>query len=66
VLSSSTLLLLGNTFSLTMRSIVHGARGSIVVEALYYKQKGRGFETECGEYICFSIYLILLPRVEAG
>jgi hypothetical protein len=35
-----------------------GARSSIVVKALWYKPKGRGFEIWWGEW-CLSIYLIL-------
>jgi hypothetical protein len=35
------------------------ARGSVVVEALYYKPEGRGFETRRDECIFFSIYVIL-------
>jgi hypothetical protein len=27
-----------------------GARDSVVVKALYYKQEGRGFETRWGEF----------------
>jgi hypothetical protein len=30
---------------------MHGARGSVVVKALGYKQEGRGFETQWGEIL---------------
>jgi hypothetical protein len=37
-----------------------GACGSMVVNALFYKPKGRGFDTRWGEcFFFFSIYLIL-------
>jgi hypothetical protein len=38
---------------------------SVVVKALCYKSKGRGFETQWGELI-FSIYLILLVALGPG
>jgi hypothetical protein len=37
---------------------IQGVQCSILVEALCYKQEGRGFETRQGE-LMFSIYLIL-------
>jgi hypothetical protein len=39
--------------------------GSVVVEALYCKPEGRGFETRRGEFI-FSIYLILPAALGPG
>jgi hypothetical protein len=36
---------------ITQLTIMSGARGSVVVEALCYKPEGRGFETWWGEWI---------------
>jgi hypothetical protein len=41
-----------------------GPRGSVVVEALWYKQKMHGFETQWGEW--FSIYLIRQATLGLG
>jgi hypothetical protein len=41
------------------------ASGSVMIKALCYKPKGRGFETRCGEYIS-SIYLILPASLGPG
>jgi hypothetical protein len=38
----------------------------IVIKALCYKPKGRGFENRWGEYISFSIYLILPAALGPG
>jgi hypothetical protein len=42
-----------------------GTRGSVAVEALGYKPKARGFETQWGEWI-FSSYLILPATLGPG
>jgi hypothetical protein len=42
-----------------------GARGSLVVEALFYNSEGRGFETQWSELI-LSIYLILPGALGPG
>jgi hypothetical protein len=43
-----------------------GARGNVVVKALCYKPEDRGFETQWGEWVFFSIYLILLATLGPG
>jgi hypothetical protein len=47
------------------KNAVLGAHGSVMVEALYCKPEGRGFETRRGECI-FSIYLILPAALGHG
>jgi hypothetical protein len=42
------------------------ARFSVVVEAPYYKPEGCGVETRYGEFILFSIYLILPAALGPG
>jgi hypothetical protein len=37
---------------------IHGARGSVAVDAVYYKPEGRRFETRWRHWIFFSFYLI--------
>jgi hypothetical protein len=45
--------------------IYMGAHGTIVVKALCYKPKGRGFETRWGEWI-FPIHLIIQAALGLG
>jgi hypothetical protein len=46
--------------------IIMEARSSVVVKALCYKPEGRGFDTQCGECIFFSIYIILPAALGPG
>jgi hypothetical protein len=52
---------------LTFRSLTFemGVRGNVVVKALCYEPKGRGFKTRRGELIV-SIYLILPAAIDPG
>jgi hypothetical protein len=50
--------------TITMITASSGACGSVVAKELYYKPKGRGFETWWGEF--FSVYLILPATLGPG
>jgi hypothetical protein len=43
------------TFDFHLLQLLKGARGNVVVKALYYKPEGRGFETRWGEGIFFNL-----------
>jgi hypothetical protein len=51
-------------YSWGLRDVTLGARGSVLVKALYYNPEVRGFEIRCCEI--FSVYLILPAALGPG
>jgi hypothetical protein len=49
----------------SIASYIRGARGSVVVEALWYKPEGRGFESQWGDWIS-SIYVMFPAALGPG